>query len=595
MTTHSLLTPSARLRLAGRRILSALPAPSHVVLSVGAVLLASAAGVASAQTQNLVFITNENVGNVVTPGQAGTIGDGSDSASTRKVLVFDIDDDGFEDVFFLNHGASSRGLMGDGTGVFVADGFPGDDIYSASASKGAKGIAIGDADGDGDMDAILASGPVGGVHQANVWLANVSVNATNYIDVSGFQPPHVDHSYDASFLTLAGDMAVVVANRLGTGVTGQNRLYIDSDANGVYETVAPAAGEFASDAPAEIWSSRALVVADLDGDGLDDVVVANAGNGGHPNQAFLQSGGALVAESVAGFASVAGNSYGVSLADLDADGLLDLLVANRQTAIVGELNQLFRNASTLGDLEFVAETLTVVDDASAPSYDVTFGDLDGDGDSDLIVANNDADNAVYMNNTVEDGVSAFSAGGFTEIVDGLLQSNAGRTRSAVIAEFADYGPDGNHQGAEVVLANSIAGSNEFYRGMGKQFVDLGGATNGDINPNLRGNGFFSPTSGGALLITGGQTNASQSLLFMDVTPAAIPFGGGTLVVDPSSGTAFVSSKFQLGNDGSLELAIDEGDIPASMSGMQLFSQVLTRDEGLPTKRGLTNGLSIVIQ
>lgn len=563
-------------------------------LTLGLTFLCAAPAL-TAQTQNLVFITNAPVPGVATPGQAGSIGDGTDSDDTRKVVVFDVDFDGDEDVLFLNHDGFGRGLLNDGFGAFTVDTASADDLYSCTAGVGAKGVAVGDADGDGDADVFIATGPVGGVQQANVWLANTPGPFTNFQDVSAFQPAHVDHSYDAAFLQLDGMVALAVANRMGGGVTGQNRLYVDSNLDGVFETVAPSGGEFASDQAADVRSSRDLVVADFDGDGLDDVFVANAGAGGHENMVFRQAGGALVLDGVAAFLAAPGDSYGAAAADLDADGLPDLLVANRLTPLIGEGNHLLRNTSSVGDVAFVAETASVLDDAVAPSYDVTFGDLDQDGDLDLIVANNATDNAIYMNNGADTGAGAFTAGGFTRITDGLLQANGGRTRSAVIAEFGDYGPDGKHQGAEVVLANTIGGRNEFYRGMGKQFAGMAGGTNGDISPRLHGDGFFSPTTGGALVVTGGQLTNNSAILLMDIVSTVIPWQHGALMIDPSSGTSFVSSPFHLGPDGTAELPVEAGDIPAELSGMQIFAQVFTRDDGLPTRRGLTNALSIVVQ
>jgi|GEM_PF-1361940 len=555
----------------------------------------------AAQNQNLVFITNAPVGGTIAPS-AGTIGNGGDTDSTRKVLVFDIDFDGDEDVFFLNHDHASQGLINDGSGVF-ADDLNGAALYGATLGVGAKGAFAADLDGDGDQDVFIASGPVGGVQQNNVWLDNTSAAGpgdSSFVDMSGTQPVHIDHSYDAAALTLDGVPAILVANRTGGGVTGQNRLYHDVDLDGVYVTVAPADGSFNSANPAELRNSRDVVVADFDGDGEDDVFVANAGNSGEANELFRQSDGALVADTVASFLALPGSSYGAAAADLDADGRLDLIVSNRLSATSGQANLLYKNISTVGDADFIAVFGSAIDEQSRASYDVAFGDVDGDGDIDVIAANNNDDNAVFMNNQVESGVAAedfFSQPApdmFTLITDGLLQSNGGRTRSALVHEFGDYGPDGNHQGAEVVFANTVAGSNEFYRGMGKQFVDIGGATSGGISPRLGGDGFFSPTTGGSLVVADG--NASRpAFLLMDIVNAALPFNGGTLAIDASSGTAFISSAYFLDLSGALTLDVDAGDIPASMSGMLLFGQVATQDFDIRGHYGITNSLSIVIQ
>jgi hypothetical protein len=570
------------------------------ILSTSLAVLALGSA-AMAQNQNLVFITNEAVGGTVDPS-AGVIGNGIDTDNTRKVLVFDIDFDGDEDVFFLNHNNTSQGLINDGSGVFTAD-TRGTVLYTATNGVGSKGAFASDVDGDGDMDVFVATGPVGGVQQNNLWLANISApgpSVSAFFDVSGSEPVHTDHSYDAAALSLNGSRAIIVANRTGAGVTGQNRIYDDTNGDGVYLTVAPADGTFNSANGAEIRNCRDLIVGDFDGDGLDDVFVANAGNSNELNQIFRQSGASLVDDAVATFGLNPGNSYGAAAADLNADGLLDLAVSNRLTATTGQSNFLFQNTSSVGDVDFTAVAGTSVDGDSRASYDVTFGDVDGDGDSDVIVANNNDDNAVFMNNQVENGVAAANfftqaaADMFSQISDGLLQDNGGRTRSAIIAEFGAYGPDANHQGSEVVLANAITGSNEFYRGMGKQFFDLGGATSGNITPTLEGDGFFSPTTGGSLVIANASANR-PAFLTMDIVNFNNPFNGGTQLVDLGSGTAFISGLFNLDGTGGLDLVVAAGDIPAAFSGTQLFVQVATEDLTLPGNFGITNGISLVIQ
>ncbi|RKY22088.1 MAG: hypothetical protein DRQ55_02245 [Planctomycetota bacterium] len=555
---------------------------------------------ALAQSQNLVYLTNDtdHSGSTSGTGIAGDIGNDLVDAATLKVAIADINADGFDDVFFLNHNALSVGMLNDGGGVFSADA-NGGDLYSATTSVGAKGVAWANFDGDMDLDCFVATGPVGGMQQQNAFLENNSAGGdSSFSDITGSMTVggDKDHSYDAAFLMIDGQQHLAVANRIIGGDAangGQNRLY--SNLGGDFVNVPPVDGEFQADNVAEIMSSRDLIVADFDNDGDDDLFVANAGNGAQENRMYVQVGGVLVRDD---YVSDPGASYGATAADLDMDGDPDLLIANRATASSGSSNGYFQNLSSLlgGDnVEMARVDFTVLDDSIDPSYDVLFADLDSDGDMDVFVANNTANNKVFINTQVELGLTPFEAGSFVEVTDGLLQSNRGATRSAVAGEFGDYGPNGNHQAMEVVFANTQAGNNEFYRGAGLQFFDMAGGTSGNFTPLLAGDGFFSPTTGGSLVSAGGAASR-PAFLALDIVNAAIPFNGGTAAVDVfGSGTAFVSGAMILDGTGGLTISVEAGDIPASMSGELIFGQVITLDAGLPGGVGITNGLSIVIQ
>ncbi|WP_420455972.1 CRTAC1 family protein [Rubrivirga sp.] len=135
-------------------------------------------------------------------------------------------------------------------------------------------------------------------------------------------------------------------------------------------------------------------IGDVDGDGRPDVyLTANMG----PNRLFLnrtEPGGPVRFQDVTEAAGVAGTkawSTGVSVADVDGDGRLDLYVSNAGTAS-GEdrANELFRNLGPGPDgvprFQDVAADWGVADDGT--STHGAFFDADADGDLDLYVLNN---------------------------------------------------------------------------------------------------------------------------------------------------------------------------------------------------------------
>ena len=176
-------------------------------------------------------------------------------------------------------------------------------------------------------------------------------------------------------------------------------------------------------------SPSAVVVADFNGDGRNDLAVANADSG---------TVGVLLANGLGGFAAAATFSSGgsslsaLAVGDFNNDGHADLAVTNSVNGTVGVLL-----GNGLGGFA-AAEVYSTW--GSCPTS-ITVGDFDGDGYSDLAVANS-ASNVVAV--LWNDGAGRFAANS--------TFNSAGAYPTAITA--GDFDSDGC---VDLAVANS--GSN----------------------------------------------------------------------------------------------------------------------------------------
>ncbi|PWC62034.1 hypothetical protein TSH58_25810, partial [Azospirillum sp. TSH58] len=135
--------------------------------------------------------------------------------------------------------------------------------------------------------------------------------------------------------------------------------------------------------------------ADIDGDGDLDILVG----GNHGNLLFLRNVGTATAPS---FTLEATNPFGLSnvgmvgapsIADIDGDGALDILVGNQSGDLL-----FYRNVGTATAPSFtLAGTNPFGLGNSGAQASPTMVDIDGDGDLDILVGNIIGDTLVYRN------------------------------------------------------------------------------------------------------------------------------------------------------------------------------------------------------
>jgi hypothetical protein len=171
-----------------------------------------------------------------------------------------------------------------------------------------------------------------------------------------------------------GDLDIVVLNR------GQDNVLIN-DGTGVF------ADQTAARIPVTADTTRAGALADLDGDGDLDLVTGNSR--GEAAVLYLNVAGVFVPGDLGMVPQPNETISGLELVDLDRDGDLDVYLANAGEFLAGHgflggPDRYFRNNGRAHFKERTDRHLTPPDD---PSTDATFGDIDGDGDVDLVVGN----------------------------------------------------------------------------------------------------------------------------------------------------------------------------------------------------------------
>ncbi|QDU56648.1 FG-GAP repeat protein [Aeoliella mucimassa] len=267
----------------------------------------------------------------------------------------------------------------------------------------ATDVALGDIDGDGDLDALIADRLNGNYLWRN--------NGHGVFEVVG-QPFGGEDTVAVALGDLNGDgrLDAVVANRNQSIAVYRNSGNGNFVLMGSYENVA---------------DYRDIAVADFDNDGLIDlfidvdgenVVWRNVGNGIFDPQPAL----------------VSSHSSSVALGDVDGDGDIDAVVANEQ----GEANRLWINDGTG---QFVDSGLQL---GEGDSVHAALADLDGDGDLDAVIANQSGDHQIWLN----DGFGDFGLG------DSLLNS-VGYVASLALG---DMDGDGD---IDVVIATSGSAGN----------------------------------------------------------------------------------------------------------------------------------------
>ncbi|MCV9929443.1 FG-GAP-like repeat-containing protein, partial [Flavobacterium sp. LS1R49] len=163
------------------------------------------------------------------------------------------------------------------------------------------------------------------------------------------------------------------------------------------------AGSFAPSIDIIVGSTpRAAAAGDFDGDGKPDLAITNSGGASVTILKNTSSGiGNIAFVSQTTLTSGLG-SFGIVAGDIDGDGKTDLAVADNGTNLVS----VFQNLSSgIGNFSFAAKNDFIIN--SAP-YGLSIGDIDSDGKMDLITPNNNASGTVsVLRNTSTSGTINF--------------------------------------------------------------------------------------------------------------------------------------------------------------------------------------------
>jgi hypothetical protein len=339
--------------------------------------------------------------------------------------------------------------------AFVTDNFQAISIVAQitpSSRHGANTLVFADLDGDGDKDLIWGdwfepgllllenNGSCDDPSFSNTpvpWpvgdpIATSGYNAPTFEDVDG------DGDLDAIVGILGGAYNPIT--------TAADNLYLLEQTVDGWSLVTRRLI-----AQVDMGAESVPAVGDLDDDGDLDILLANKidpannrtaliyrfENVGNPEGPAFREAGAL--------AEVNGDfHYAPTLADLDADGDLDLVVGTWNNGVF-----LYRNEGTAEAARFARVEEPLVDLSRGSHASPALADIDGDGDLDLVAGESSGELNVWRN----DGTAATPS--FSLVTDTLMAIDVGRRSAPALADLnGDGHPDlivGSESGETRVL------------------------------------------------------------------------------------------------------------------------------------------------
>ncbi|HEX8998735.1 MAG TPA: CRTAC1 family protein [Blastocatellia bacterium] len=338
------------------------------------------------------------------------------------VATGDFNNDGYTDLYLTNLGANQL-WRNNGDGTFT-DATQQSETVSPEWSASA---AFFDYDRDGWLDLFVVN--YVDFDLAHSPICYASTTARDYCMPRAFRPAG-NHLFrnrgDGTFVEVT--MAAGISKEFGRGLgvvtadfngDGWPDVYVANDGdpnqlwingkNGTFKNEALLAGA-AVNRNGQAEAGMGVDAGDFDGNGTEDIFVTHLME--ETNTLYVNSGDGLFEDRTpeAGLAlqSRRYTGFGTLWFDFDNDGWLDLHVTNGAVRVLQELalkkdpfpfgqpNQLFRNTGRGGFVDASSEAGATFQ-APTVGRGVAYGDIDNDGDTDILVANNNGPARLFLN------------------------------------------------------------------------------------------------------------------------------------------------------------------------------------------------------